>query len=70
MPRNSFTESKYAKDAALVPDANVAAETTKINANEIRLIRRKFRFPVTNEESDGVVEISDFLDIIYFSCCM
>ena len=64
MPRNSFTESKNERDAALVPDANVAADTSNIKTNEIRPIRRNFDDLLIAEEwDDGVIELSDFLDI-------
>jgi len=64
MPRNSFTVSKNERDAALVPEANVAADTSNIITNEIRPIRRNFRFPIADEWDDLVIELSDFLDII------
>jgi len=64
MPRNSFTESKNERDAALVPEANVAADTSNIKTNEIRPIRRNFDDLLIAEEwDDGVIELSDFLDI-------
>ena len=64
MPKNSFTDSTNDRDAALVPDANVAADTSNINTNEIRPIRRNFRFPIADEWDDLVIELSDLLDII------
>jgi len=64
MPRNSFTESKNERDAALVPDANVAADTSSTKTKEIRPIRRNFDDLLIAEEwDDGVIELSDFLDI-------
>ena len=65
MPRNSFTESKNERDAALVPDANVAADTSSIKTNEIRPIRRNFDdLPIADEWDDDAIELSDLLDII------
>jgi hypothetical protein len=48
-----------AKDAALVPEANVAADTSSISTNDIRPMRRNF-----DEWDDGAIELSDFLDMI------
>jgi hypothetical protein len=64
MPRNSFTESTNVRDAALVPDANVAAETSNINTTELRPTRRNFDLPFADEWDDGVRELSDLMDII------
>ena len=65
MPRNSVTVSKNERDAALVPEANVAADTSSISTNETRPMRRNFDdLPFEDVGDDGVIELSDFLDII------
>jgi len=64
MPNNSFTESINDTDAALVPDTNVAADTSNINTNEIRPIRRNFDLPIVEEWDDVVSELSDLMDIV------
>jgi len=62
MPRNSFTESKNERDAALAPEANVAADTSSTKTNETRPINRNLDLPIVDEWDDVV--LSDFLDIV------
>jgi len=64
MPRNSFTESTNATDAALEPEAKVAADTSNIKTNDNCPITRNFDLLIADEGDNGAFELSDFLDII------